>query len=99
MDCRDVTEFIVVPPEAQRAKIWDARERFSEYLRRQFPGYGFRVARLAPVDTGDGYGVYPVMNFIGPDNQSFMCNEPPGWLIGEIRRACYAFDLLKSFAA
>lgn len=99
MDYRDVTEFIVVPPAARSADIWSAKERFADHLRRQFPGYSFRIARIAPVDTGECFGVYPVMNFVGPDNQAFMCNEPPSWLLGEIRFACQAFDLRKSFAA
>ncbi|MEY9196613.1 hypothetical protein ABIA16_001729 [Sinorhizobium fredii] len=99
MDCKDVTEFIVVPPKRQRAEILAARDRFSEFLRRQFPGYAFKIAGLAPVDDGDSFGVYPVMNFIGPDNQSFMCNAPAAWLLVEIRRACEAFDLHKNFAA
>lgn len=99
MDCKDVTEFIVVPPAAVRPDILAAKERFADYLKRQFPGYSFRIARLAPVDTGEWFGVYPVMNFVGADNQTLMCNEPPSWLLGEIRMACQAFDLLKSFAA
>lgn len=99
MDCRDVTEFIVVSPVARRSEIWAAKERFTDHLRRQFPGYSFRIARIAPVDTGECFGVYPVMNFVGADNQAFMCNEPPSWLLGEIRMACQAFDLRKSFAA
>ncbi|WP_026616406.1 hypothetical protein [Ensifer aridi] len=99
MDSKDVTEFIVVPPEVKRSEVWAVRERFLDYLRQQFAGYSFRVACIAPVDIGESFGVYPVMNFIGPDNQSFMCNEPPRWLLGEIREACYEFDLRKSFAA
>lgn len=99
MDCKDVTEFIVVPPVALRADIWAAKERFADALSRQFPSYSFRIARIAPVDTGECFGVYPVMNFVGADNQAFMCNEPPSWLLGEIRMACQAFDLRKSFAA
>ncbi|MDW9770416.1 hypothetical protein BMJ34_13335 [Sinorhizobium medicae] len=99
MDCKDVTEFIVVPPVTLRADIWAAKERFADALSRQFPGYSFRIARIAPVDTGECFGVYPVMNFVGADNQAFMCNEPPSWLLGEIRMACQAFDLRKGFAA
>lgn len=99
MDCKDVTEFIVVPPVALRADIWAAKERFADTLSRQFPGYSFRIARIGPVDTGEFFGVYPVMNFVGADNQAFMCNEPPSWLLGEIRMACQAFDFRKSFAA
>ncbi|RVO78958.1 hypothetical protein CN084_11710 [Sinorhizobium medicae] len=99
MDCKDVTEFIVVPPVALRADIWAAKERFADTLSRQFPGYSFRIARIAPVDTGECFGVYPVMNFVGADKQAFLCNEPPSWLLGEIRMACQAFDLRKSFAA
>jgi hypothetical protein len=60
MDCKDVTEFIIVPAEHMSAEIWQARERFADYLRRRFPGYSFysfRIARLAPIDTGDSFGV------------------------------------------
>ncbi|WP_307959293.1 hypothetical protein [Sinorhizobium medicae] len=89
----------MVPPVTLRADIWAAKERFADALSRQFPGYSFRIARIAPVDTGECFGVYPVMNFVGADNQAFMCNEPPSWLLGEIRMACQAFDLRKGFAA
>ncbi|WP_085025272.1 hypothetical protein [Ensifer aridi] len=99
MDCKEVTEFIIVPPEGQRTDLWAAKERFLDHLRRHFPGYSFRVARLSPIDPGETFGIFPVMNFVGPDNQSIMCNEPPSWLLAEIRRACYAFDIRKSFAA
>ncbi|OCP05018.1 MULTISPECIES: hypothetical protein [unclassified Ensifer] len=87
-DPKDVTAFTIVPPplRGRRESV-----RLMAHLRRLFPGYSFKLAAIAPVDAGDRFGIYPVMNFIGADNRSYVCNEPPNWLIGEIRSACHAF--------
>lgn len=98
---RDVLEFIIVPPYARRSAIFASKERMEAYLRNRFPGYSFKVARLGPVGDDDDFCVIPVMNFLGDDGQSYMCNEPKPWFIAEVRSACREFDLggRRSFAA
>ncbi|OOG73852.1 hypothetical protein B0E45_06040 [Sinorhizobium sp. A49] len=95
----EVTEFVIVPPVDQRPQIHGAKERFVDYLVRRFPGYAFKVSSVAPVGEMDCYMIYPIMNFLGPDGQSYMCTKPPAWLLGEISRACDDFDVERSFAA
>lgn len=98
-DPKEVTEFIIVPPVERGDEIMRSKERFIDFLQRHFPGYSFKVTTIGPVG-GDGlFGVYPVMNFIGADNRSYFCSEPPSWLLGEVRNVCYSFDVRTSFAA
>jgi hypothetical protein len=97
---REVLEFIVVPPYARRTEIFDSRERMEAYLGDRFPGYSFKIARLGPVGEDDDFCVIPIMNFLGDDGHSYMCNEPKPWFIAEIAAACRRFDVgRRSFAA
>lgn len=54
---------------------------------------------IGPADGEGRFGVYPVMNFIGADNRSYMCVEPPTWLLTEVRKVCSSFDVRMCFAA
>lgn len=98
---RDVLEFIIVPPYARRSAIFASKERMEAYLGNRFPGYSFKVARLGPVGDDDDFCVIPVMNFLGDDGHSYMCNDPKPWFMSEIRAACSVFDAggRRSFAA
>lgn len=98
---REVLEFIIVPPFSKRAEVDAAKERLVAYLGYHFPGYTFKVARFVPVVDEDRFTVLPVMNFVGDDGKSFMCEQPRRWLIRDIADACAMFKLTgkKSFAA
>ena len=98
---RDVLEFIIVPPYARRSAVFASKERMEAYLGNRFPGYSFKVARLGPVGDDDDFCVIPVMNFLGDDGHSYMCNEPKSWFVSEIAASCRGFDAkgARSFAA
>jgi hypothetical protein len=98
---KDVLEFIIVPPYARRSAIFASKERMEVYLGNRFPGYSFKVARLGPVGDDDDFCIIPIMNFIGDDGHSYMCNEPKPWLLAEIAAACREFEAKgrQSFAA
>lgn len=89
---QDVLEFIIVPPYARRSEIFASKERMEAYLGNRFPGYSFKVARLGPVGDDDDFCVIPVMNFLGDDGHSYMCNPPKLWLIADIASECRQFD-------
>lgn len=98
---QDVLEFIIVPPYARRAAVIAAKERMEAYLGNRFPGYGFKVARFAPVGDEEAFCILPVMNFIDSEGVSRMCNAPKLWFVSEIAAACASFDAngRRSFAA
>ncbi|MCO5152541.1 MULTISPECIES: hypothetical protein [unclassified Shinella] len=98
---QDVLEFIIVPPYERRAAIFASKERMEAYLGNRFPGYSFKAARLGPVGDDEDFCILPVMNFIGDDGHSYMCNEPKPWFLSEILAACGEFDVSgrRSFAA
>lgn len=98
---REVLEFIIVPPYEQRAAVAAAKERLENFLSHSFPGYSFKVGPFAPVGDEDRFCVLPLMNFVGDDGKSYMCEEPKRWLLQEIANACGRFDLegKRSFAA
>lgn len=98
---REVLEFIIVPPYEKRAAVAAAKDRLANYLERRFPGYRFKIGGFAPVGDEDAFCVLPVMNFLGDDGKSYMCEEPMRWFVREIANACQAFDLegFRSFAA
>jgi len=89
---KEVLEFIIVPPYARRSEIFAAKERMEAYMGNRFPGYSFKVARLGPVGDDDDFCVLPVMNFLGDDGRSYMCNPPKPWFIADLTSACRAFD-------
>jgi hypothetical protein len=90
---REVLEFIIVPPYEKREAVTAAKEQMADYLGRTFPGYSFKVGPFAPVGEEDSFCVLPVMNFLGADGKSYMCEEPRRWFVQEIADACEAFDL------
>ncbi|MGQ3213810.1 MAG: hypothetical protein ACT6U0_09895 [Shinella sp.] len=98
---KDVLEFIIIPPYARRSKVFASKERMEAYLGNRFPGYSFKVARLGPVGDDDDFCILPVMNFLGDDGHSYMCNEPKSWFLADIASACREFDRsgLRSCAA
>ena len=98
---KDVLEFIIVPPYERRDEGRAAKERMEAYLSNRFPGYTFKVPQFAPVGGDDDFMVIPIMNFLGDDGQSYMCNEPKPWFMAEISAACREFDVKewRSFAA
>lgn len=101
IDPRDVIEYVVVPPFAQRDRVAASKQRFEHYLGNRFPGNSFKVAPFAPIGDDDEFCVLPIMNFVGDDGKSYMCKEPRRWFMREIAQACREFDFvgLRSFAA
>lgn len=93
---REVLEFIIVPPFEKRVAVAAAKERFEDYLGRRFPGYTFKVGPFAPVGDAEEFCVLPLMNFLGDDGKSYMCDEPKRWFVREIADACLEFDLVGS---
>ncbi len=98
MTCRDVMSFVIVPPPDNRGSLTQ-QEKLIDLLLRKFPGYSFRVTKLSPVGHGPDFGVYPVMNFLGPDGEMLLCTEPKSWLIAGIREACSRFMKTEALAA
>ncbi|CAD7023280.1 hypothetical protein REJC140_00153 [Pseudorhizobium endolithicum] len=90
---REVLEFIIVPPFEQREAVATAKDRLADYLERRFPGYRFKIGPFAPVGDEETFCILPVMNFLGDDGKSYMCDEPKRWFVQEIADACQAFDL------
>ncbi|MDM9644499.1 hypothetical protein [Rhizobium sp. S163] len=90
---REVLEFIIVPPFEHRAAATAAKEFFETYLSNRFPGHRFRIGPFAPVGDDDDFCVLPIMNFLGDDGKSYMCNQPKRWLLQEIADACREFDV------
>jgi hypothetical protein len=97
----EVLQFIIVPPYEQRAAVAAAKERLENFLQLRFPGYEFKVGPFAPVGDEDDFCILPVMNFVGDNGQSYMCEPPKRWFMQEIADACGQFDLngKRSFAA
>lgn len=89
---RDVIQYIVVPPFAQRDKVIAAKEPLEHYLGGRFPGNSFTVARFAPIGDDEEFCVLPIMNFVGDDGKSYMCTPPKRWLLREIAETCQLFD-------
>lgn len=98
---REVLEFVIVPPFEQRAAVAAAKDRLIKYLGYRFQGYSFKIGPFVPVGGEEAFSVLPVMNFIGDDGKTYMCNEPSRWLLREIADACREFSLtgLRSYAA
>lgn len=91
MNQQEVSQFIIVPPLSRRDAIVRSREVFADYLGKQFPQYSFDVATIAPVQDEEDFGVIPIMNFVTPDGDSFMCKRAPRWIFIEIAAACRRF--------
>lgn len=97
----EVLEFIILPPFSRRAAVACLRDQFEQHLRHRFPGYSFRVGPFAPVGSDDDFCVVPVMNFIGDDGKSYMCEPPKRWMLQEISEACRELmhDVRRFYAA
>ena len=94
MSALNVSEFVIVPPAGELRSILSAKDQVIDYLCRKFPGYGFQIAPMAPVDSGGGdYIVIPIMCFIGDDGKGQMCDPPPRWLLSAIAAAMAGFKL------
>jgi hypothetical protein len=91
MNQQEVSQFIIVPPFNQRDRIFDGREILTDYLARQFPRYSFEIAPIAPVQDDEDFSVIPIMNFVTPDGDSFMCKPVERWVFAEIADACRRF--------
>jgi hypothetical protein len=91
MKQQEVSQFIIVPPLSRRDWIFKAREVFTDHLARQFPQYSFEVAPIAPVQEDEDFGIIPIMNFVTPDGDSFMCQPVERWVFREIADACRRF--------
>lgn len=89
---REVTEFVVVPPYAERHLVEAAKERMKHYLENRFPGYTFRIAQFAPVGDEGDFCVVPMIGFVGDDGKSRLCDQPKRWLVLDIQQACREFD-------
>ncbi|KSV95409.1 hypothetical protein [Sinorhizobium sp. GL28] len=87
---RQVSEFVVVPPEHKIASTLNSSVRFKAYLAEAFPGYTFTLQPIAAFEE-DEFQVIPVMGKIG-DQGGYMCEYPDPHLIRAIREACDAFD-------
>ncbi|KKZ89030.1 hypothetical protein [Rhizobium phaseoli] len=98
---KEVLSFIIVPPFDRRSAVAAAKDRLENYLSHRFPGYDFKVGPFAPVGDDEAFCVLPIMNFVGDDGKSYMCEPPSRWLLRDIANACRAFDLdgRRSFAA
>lgn len=90
MSRRQVSEFVVVPPDHKIASTLNSAERFKAYLADAFPGYKFSLQPVAAFED-DEFQVIPVMGKIG-DQGGYMCEYPDPALIRSIRDACEAFN-------
>lgn len=97
MSEREVLEFVIVPPYPKRHAIAASEAHFSDFLKRRFRGYSFRVAGVAPVgsDDDDSFHVIPVMSFTDDAGVMRMCEPPQSWIIAEISEACRQFSANK----
>ncbi|SFG56879.1 hypothetical protein [Ensifer sp. OV372] len=90
MGAREVTEFVIVPPDHKVEVILNSAERFKAYLASEFPGRKFALQPVAPFDD-ESFQIIPIMGAIG-DNGGVLAAYPDAILIREIRAACERFD-------
>ncbi len=90
MSAREVTEFVIVPPDHKVAAVLHSAERFKAYLAAEFPGRKFALQPVAPFDD-ESFQIIPIMGAIG-DNGGVLASYPQPMLIREIRAACERFD-------
>lgn len=101
MKQQDVKQYIIVPPASRLGEFSQCRHRFADWLAKRYPRLTFEVAMMAPIQDDDHFIAIPIMNFISPDGDSFMCKEPDRWLVNEIVATCAEFEPgnLAQFAA
>lgn len=88
---QDVTQFIVVPPLAKRQTVLERQKELLDYLGRVFPRFSFDITPLAPVSDEEDFIVFPIMNFVTPDGDSYMCRPLDPWIRSDIMQALRAF--------
>lgn len=91
----EVLEFVVVPPYHLRHSVAASEASFTDFLKRRFGGYSFRVAGVAPVGDDDVFHVIPVMNFRDDEGNMRMCEPVQPWILSEIEAACGEFTSSK----
>lgn len=87
----EVSQFIIVPPAGRHADLLRRKELFKTFLMRRFPRYAFDIAVIAVLEEDDHFVVVPIMNYVTPDGDSYMCNKPPRSIIAAIAQACVEF--------
>lgn len=87
-DRREVSQFLVVPPMQLMPDLIRQRERFEDFLEGRFPGWSFDLCGLSPVSEDDEFYIIPIMNFITPDGDSYMCREIQPWVRSDILKVC-----------
>lgn len=87
----EVLEFVVVPPYHKRHEIAASEASFTDFLRRRFRGYTFKIAGIAPVGDEDAYHAIPIMNFTDDEGNMRMCEPVQPWVLREIEDACTEF--------
>jgi len=92
---RDVTDFIVIAPPAQRAQLLAQRDRFEAWMRAEFPGYAFSVVEAGPaIEDPDTMFVVPIMGTAGNKGDEIqMRRKPDAQLVRDILQRLAAFDL------
>lgn len=90
MSAREVTEFVIVPPDHKVEVILNSAERFKAYLASEFPGRKFSLQPVAPFDD-ESFQIIPIMGAIG-DKGGVLAAYPSPMLVREIRTACERFD-------
>lgn len=87
-----VSQFVIVPPAGRSRELLRCQELFKTYLMRRFPRYSFDVAMVAVLEDDDHFVVIPIMNYVTPDGDSYMCQPPSRSTIAEISEACASFS-------
>jgi len=88
---REVSQLIIVAPAVRRGALFQCRDQFTDYLTRRFPAFTFDLARLSPIEDDEHFLVIPIMSYVTPDGDSYMCKPAPQWLLNEIAAACEDF--------
>jgi len=87
-----VSQFIIVPPAGRSRDLVRCKELFKAHLMRQFPRYSFDVASVAVLEDDHHFVIIPIMNYVTPDGDSYLCQEPSRSVIAEISEACAGFS-------
>lgn len=90
MSAREVTEFVIVPPDHKVEAILNSAERFKAYLASEFPGRKFALQPVAPFDD-ESFQIIPILGAIG-DGGGVLAAYPDPILVREICAACERFD-------
>jgi hypothetical protein len=88
---QEVSQLIVVAPCNRRAELLQCRHLFTDYMAKRFPAFTFDLAGVSPIEDEDHFLIIPIMNYVTPDGDSYMCKPAPQWLLNEIAAACTDF--------